>query len=530
MSKSDDVLRQQMELVKELFCATNHVYRRIMKKNDDEKTKVDATHNIINKISTIIERGKNTSLGRLIKRNHLNEEESLIVLVLLNAHLQQGKSRLSGVELLKIISNNDSVVALKNMRYLSKEGRLRKKGIISSDRLTGLTIMPEIQADYFLTSLSIREIAYGRKAIPKCKKNKDKYIINKKNIKSPELIYSELNKYVIGQDYAKKILSVAVYNHFKRIFHNNNGIEIEKSNILLIGPTGCGKTLLCKTLAKTLDVPFVITDATVYTETGYVGGCVEDMLSKLYGKAGYNLENAQRGIIYIDEIDKIATQSITKAHNSDRDVSGRSVQEELLKLIESNIISYSHHYFPDMNTKNILFIVGGAFDGLRDIINRRKKNKIGFCPSDTNKQNYHRDINKVNTEDLIEYGMIPELIGRIPVIATLEELTLDQMVDILTVPKNAILKQYQEMFRLNGVDLQITSEVLYLIAEEAINNGVGARGLRTIMEELLSSFMFHGFNSKCSHTKLLIDEYKFKQNIVKNNLEVEYSQAGEKFA
>jgi len=353
---------------------------------------------------------------------------------------------------------------------------------------------------------------------------------------TPVEIKEILDSYVIGQEEAKKTLAVAVYNHYKRIDNQSiktDDVELQKSNVLLLGPTGCGKTLLAQTLAKILNVPFAIADATTLTEAGYVGEDVENILLKLIQAADYDIEKAEKGIIYIDEIDKISRKSENPSIT--RDVSGEGVQQALLKIVEGTVASvppqggrkHPHQEFLQINTQNILFICGGAFEGLEKIVkDRTGKKSIGFgaqieSEKDTSK---YKIFEQLLPQDLLKFGLIPEFVGRLPIVATLEELDKKALVDIVTKPKNALVKQYKKLFELDDVELEFEPEAIELIVDKAIERKTGARGLRSIIEDIMRNIMFEIPSNpkieKCIVTKETIEDGKEPKIILNNNKKV----------
>ncbi|AZI41077.1 MULTISPECIES: ATP-dependent Clp protease ATP-binding subunit ClpX [Epilithonimonas] len=334
-------------------------------------------------------------------------------------------------------------------------------------------------------------------------------------LKKPKEIKAFLDEYVIGQDQAKKQLSIAVYNHYKRLLHaqdENREVEIEKSNIIMIGETGTGKTLLAKTIAKQLNVPFCIVDATILTEAGYVGEDVESILSRLLMVADYDVEKAEKGIVFIDEIDKIARKSDNPSIT--RDVSGEGVQQGLLKLLEGSIVNvppqggrkHPDQKYIQVNTQNILFIAGGAFDGMKEIIERRlNKQAIGFSAEKINKvEEEDYILSQINAIDLKSFGLIPELLGRFPIITYLDKLTKETLVRIMKEPKNSIINQYTELFKMDKVSLEFTDQAIEEIVEDTMNKGLGARGLRGTTEKILEDYMFDIDNNE----KIVISSIK----------------------
>jgi len=391
---------------------------------------------------------------------------------------------------MKIVCKGNNLEILRKSRYLGRKGKLCKNHLIyyEGTGVRNVRISPDLVEEILNMNVYVKERMKKRNKHPL------------KNVKSPKQIYDLLNRYIIGQDSAKKALSVAVYNHYQRMKLTKKEKErVDKNNILFIGPTGTGKTYMIETLGQILDVPFILCNATEYTETGYVGGDVTDILWRLYEKAGKDIERAEYGIVYIDEIDKIACRNPGGGHYTYKDVSGESVQQELLGIIEGREIicpgrkgSFGYSELR-INAENILFIAGGAFAGLEEIVSHRiHSTSIGFG-KDLNMKNSNTErqiLKYTNANDLIQYGMIPELVGRLHNIIIFNSLSKQDLVEILTRPKNGIINQYKMLLRASNIDFRVSQAVLEWIAEEAIERGTGARGLRSIIDTIINSLIF----------------------------------------
>jgi len=511
--KNDLSLSNCLGLVNSLMNITyeRNIYRtQEEEKNAPKKKDVrDALFEYLN----IVRELSDTPFSRFIKKTGFDNQDLAITLALLACFLDgDNKPDPTGRMLLKLITDTpeEFMSAIPRISYgsaLSKEEVIEPadpcRGYFVSVRFT-------IQFGTIYTILGVKNTLYDDKI--KRKKKEDEALKQVAPVLSPKLIAAELGKTVIGQEKARMQIAVAVFNHHMRVNDTTGKLaNTEKSNILMIGPTGSGKTLLCKTLAGILKLPFVIMNATTITETGYVGGDVQDCLAELYRAAKGDLALAEKGIIYIDEIDKIAA-SRTEGHNSNRDVSGKSVQEELLGLLEPNIIASTSRHpmdkrsdFPPMNTKNILFIVGGAFAGLDKICAKRLKPQLGFQSNPALVDNLAVVKPEITTEALIEYGMIPEFLGRLPVTAVLDELKEPELVKILKNPGTGLLSQYTSQFEVNNIDLKFDDDALAAVARKSLDRGLGARGLKKILEGVLNDYMYTMFGNTQKKTELLIN-------------------------
>lgn len=463
------------------------------------------------KVIDSLNNGIKLPLEEIVRKNKLNDAERVIVMILAYSEVAFRTEYQQPRRIIEVLSQGRTEKAGEFWCFFKSRSRLEKKKIIM--------ILPN---DFAYTSRAVR---LHPKVLMKILGQKlEKKHANKKcfssrlSVSSPQVIYDNLNEYVIGQDNAKRMFSLATYQHVQRIKANEKRKsidKIEKSNILLIGPTGVGKTYLCRNIANILKVPIAFCDATQYTESGYVGADVEEMLVQLMKNSGYAKKLAERGIIYIDEIDKIARGNPGGAHYAgQRDVSGESVQQELLKMLEGEDVHYSGRPFGalpiDLNVRNILFIASGAFEGLEEIIARRMQlRQMGFTVNDDDNKmvaGFGSLLRHITSEDLVNYGFIPEFVGRFPVIITMDDLTRENLVEILTQPKNAIVKQFKNLLKESGIKLEIPQETLGWIAEQAIQRKTGARGLRAIMESILSPLLFESLNGtgqRCA--KLILD-------------------------
>ncbi len=440
---------------------------------------------------------KSNKIARLINKNRLSGDEAIALLVLCSS-ASRGRSSIYLPYVVRILSKDAPVAFFEKLKIFSPESRLIKGGVleVAPDEPIG-----SVYPDRYIVRLSAKAIAEltGVNAPKKTRAEQNNKVENlsskaltAETLKSAKQLYGELSRYVVGQDEAKKTISVAVYNHYRRLEHKEDGKPAEgKSNIMFLGPTGCGKTYIVKTLAKILDVPFVVVDATSFTKAGYVGDKIDDCLSKLYRAAGSDLKRAAKGIVYIDEIDKLAAHKL-----ADVDVSGKGVQEDLLKLLEGGKLKMSNgpRFGPiEIDTTNVLFIVGGAFSGIEMHSDEMTQNK-GYGFASVGSEFVAAKSGVITVSALIKYGMMPEFLGRLPVLAQLNELSEDELVEVLKGESAGLINEYVSVFKKNNVRLIIADDAVRMIAKEAKEKMIGARGLRSIMEGILKPYMFELFS------------------------------------